>query len=303
MRKNETKQGNFHLYACIAITGWSLAYVFTRLAREHFSVYSLGFLRYFIASCLLAFVVKFSKLAPPAKKDLGLFAASGGVGYFLYVIVFNVGAATLTAAAGSVIVSTAPVITAIIARCLYGEKMSTFQWLATAVEFSGVLILALKGGPFTVNCGVLWLSLGALLLGSYNVIQRKLTQSYSALQASSYSIFAGTAMLAIFSPPSIGEVMSASPLALFYLGILGVFSSALGYVAWSKALEVANNTFSVSNYMFLTPFLAAVWGFLIAQEMPDAPTVLGSVVILAGMALFSFERTQGAKRQRPHNIA
>jgi drug/metabolite transporter (DMT)-like permease len=122
------------------------------------------------------------------------------------------------------------------------------------------------------------------------VIQRKLTQSYSALQASAYSIFAGTAMLAIFSPLSVGEVLSAPPLALLYVGILGVFSSALGYVAWSKALEVADNTFSVSNYMFLTPFLAALWGFVVAREMPDASTLLGSAVILAGMALFNFGR-------------
>ena len=44
---------SFHPYAAITIVFWSLAYVFTRLALQVFSTFSLGFLRYLIASVAL----------------------------------------------------------------------------------------------------------------------------------------------------------------------------------------------------------------------------------------------------------
>ena len=44
------KEETYHFYATITIICWSIAYVFTRLVLEHFSPFSLGFLRYLIAS-------------------------------------------------------------------------------------------------------------------------------------------------------------------------------------------------------------------------------------------------------------
>jgi len=281
------KKGNFHPYAGVAVVGWSMAYVYTRVALRHFSVYSLGFLRYLVSFVVLALAVALLKVEPPKKKDLGLFAASGAVGFFLYVIAFNIGSATVSGATGSVIVSTAPVVTALLARAVYGERLRGLQWFAIGVEFVGILILALGNGTFTVNLGVLWLSLAALLLGSYNLLQRRLTRTYTAFQASAFSIFAGTLMLAIFIPSSVRETPGASLAQLGAVVTLGVFPGAIAYVAWSKALETADNTSSVSNYMFLTPFLAALLSFFVAREVPDLSTLFGGVIILAGVLLFN----------------
>ena len=57
---------SFHPYAIITIFFWSLAYVLTRLTLQYFSAFSLGFLRYFIASCTLlivAIITKMNRLA------------------------------------------------------------------------------------------------------------------------------------------------------------------------------------------------------------------------------------------------
>jgi drug/metabolite transporter (DMT)-like permease len=268
-----------------------MAYVYTRIALQHFSAYSLGFLRYLISSGGLALAVALLKTETPKKKDLGLFAASGAVGFSLYVIVFNIGSATVTGATGSVIVSTAPVVTALLARVIYDERLRALQWIAIVIEFVGVLILTLGNGTFTVNMGVLWLSLAALLLGSYNLLQRRLTRSYTAFQASAFSIFAGTLMLAVFIPSSIREMPGVTLSQFGALVMLGVFPGAVAYVAWSKALERADNTSSVSNYMFLTPFLAALLGFLLAKEVPDSSTLLGGTVVLTGVLLFNLGKS------------
>ena len=68
--------------------------------------------------------------------------------------------------------------------------------------------------------------------------------------------------------------------------LLGVFSSAVAYVSWAKAFSIAPNTSSVSNYMFVTPFLATLLGFFISGELPTGRTLLGGAIILSGMFFF-----------------
>lgn len=279
---------SFHPYAMITILFWSLAFVFTRLTLKYFSVYSLSFLRYVAASAALIIVAVFMKMKLPQKKDLLWFLAAGAIGFFYYMIAFNKGVAVVTASTGSVVIATVPVITALLARFVYKEKLHAIQWAAIAVEFAGVLTLTLMNGIFSVNEGILWLLSAAVALSVYNLMQRKLTKTYSALQTSAFSIFAGTILLAVFLPGAAAEVSRAPGIQLFYVAVLGVFSSAVAYVAWSKAFSKAKQTSQVSNYMFVTPFLTSILGFLIAGEIPDRSTVVGGAIILLGVFVFNF---------------
>jgi drug/metabolite transporter (DMT)-like permease len=290
---------SFHPYAIITILFWSLAYVFTRLALQYFSAFSLGFLRYAIASAALVLVALAARMKPPKRADIPWFLAAGAFGFFLYMLAFNKGTETVTAATGSVIIATVPVLTALFARVIYREKLSRFKWLATAVEFSGVVVLTLLDGTLTVNAGLLCLFGAAIALSAYNLLQRRLTQTYSALQTSAFSIFAGTLMLAVFLPASVAEAQGAPPLQWFYVTVRGVFSSAVAYAAWSQAFAKAANTSSVSNYMFVTPFLTSLLGFLIAGETPALSTVAGGAIILLGLLVFNFGDRLSAKFKKP----
>jgi len=279
-------KNSFHIYAMITIIFWSLAYVLTRLALQYFTAFSLGFLRYFIASCTLIIVAVISKIKLPHKKDLPWFA--GALGFFFYMIAFNQGQKTVTASTGSIVISTVPVLTALIARVVYKEKLSHLQWLAIAIEFAGVTVLTLMNDVLSINIGLLWLFLAALALSLYNLLQRKLTKTYSALQTSAFSIFFGTILLAIFLRVSVSEALNAPAIQWFYLAILGIFSSAIAYAAWSRAFAKAEQTSQVSNYMFITPFLTSVLGFIIADEVPEPSAIVGGGIILSGVFLFNF---------------
>ena len=279
---------SFHPYAIVTIVFWSLAYVLTRLTLQYFSAFSLGFLRYLVASAALAVMAVATKMQLPRKKDLPWFLAAGGGGFFFYMIAFNQGQATVTAAPGSVVIATVPVITALFARFVYAEKLAAHQWCAIAVEFAGVAVLTLMNGAFSVNTGLLWLFLAALALSLYNLLQRKLTKTYTALQASTYSILLGTCLLAVFAPSAIREVSRAPAVQYLYVAVLGICSSAVAYVSWAKAFSKAKKTSQVSNYMFVTPFLTSVLGFLLAGEVPDRATLIGGSIILLGVFLFNF---------------
>ena len=280
---------SYHFYAIITIIFWALAFVFTRLGLQYFDVYSLSFLRYLVASITLLVIICFIKINRPKKEDLFSFILSGALGFFLYVILFNKGTALVSAATSSIIIATVPVFTALLATFFYKEKLKIYQWIAIGIEFMGILVLTLMNGSFSINEGVLWLLIAALCLASYNILQRKLTKTYSALQASTYSIFFATIMLCIFLPGSINKAIHAPLIQMLYVLILGVFSSAIAYIAWAKAISLAEKTTYVSNYMFVTPFLTTILGFIMIKEIPDKATMLGGIIILSGLFIFNKE--------------
>lgn len=280
---------SYHFYAIITIIFWALAFVFTRLGLQYFDVYSLSFLRYLAASITLLVIICFIKINRPKKEDLFSFILSGALGFFLYVILFNKGTALVSAATSSIIIATVPVFTALLATFFYKERLKIYQWLAIGIEFMGILVLTLMNGSFSINEGVLWLLIAALCLASYNILQRKLTKTYSALQASTYSIFFATIMLCIFLPGSINKAIHAPLIQILYVLILGVFSSAIAYIAWAKAISLTEKTTYVSNYMFVTPFLTTILGFIMINEIPDKATILGGIIILSGLFIFNKE--------------
>ncbi len=281
-------KNNFHIYAMITIIFWSLAYVLTRLSLQYFTPFSLGFLRYFVASCTLIIVWALTRMKLPQRKDLPYFILAGALGFFFYMIAFNLGQKTVTASTGSIVIATVPLLTAFIARFVYREKMSLVQWLALIIEFAGVAVLTLMNGILSFNIGLVWLFLAALALSLYNLLQRRLTKKYTALQTSAFSIFFGTILLAVFLPVSVRQITNAPPIQWVYLVILGVFSSAIAYVSWSKAFAKAEKTSQVSNYMFVTPFLTSLFGFLMADEIPELSTLVGGGIILFGVFVFNF---------------
>lgn len=285
---------SFHPYALTTILFWSLAFPVTRLAMNHFSAYGLGLWRYAAACAALMPVVIIKKLRLPRRKDLGWFILSGALGFAVYMVVFNIGNNLVTSATSSVMLAVTPVLTALLACLFYKEKLKLRQWIAVAVEFSGILILALLQGLLedrnllVVNEGVLWLMAAVVCISLYNIIQRRLTKAYSPLQSSVYSIFCGTLLLCVFLPKAIPEAKTAAPEHWLYVMLLGAFPSAIAYVTWSAAFRRAPRTSDVSNYMFITPFLSTLEGFIINGEAPDISTLLGGAVILSGVALFNY---------------
>lgn len=296
------KKPLYQPYALATIFCWSLAFVFTRMTLSYFSAAFLGFLRYLVASAALIVIAIVKKIKPPKPADWPLFFISGFFGFFLYMIVFNKGLSSVPAATASVVNATVPVVTALIAGVVYREKVRGFQWVAVVIELIGVAVLTVMSGGLTQSGGLVWLFLAALSLSTYNILQRKLTKKYTAMQASTYSIFAGTLMLAFFSPTAFRELAAAPAAQYIYVALLGVFPSAIAYVSWSVAFSKAERTSQVSNFTVLTLFFTSLLGILILGETPNAATLVGGGITLAGVLLFNYGAAWLGKRRRAASI-
>ena len=288
---------SYHTWAFCAAFCWSLAYMFTRLALSQFSPLPLGFLRCLMASGFMLMAGFFSGMKIPRRKDIKLFLFAGAAGFSIYIPAFNQGFITVTSATSSVIISSAPILTALLAMAFLREKVGRLQWAAIGVEFCGILVLFMMKGAFTVNSGILWLFLAALVLSVYNLLQKELTKTYSGLETAAYSMMAGALLLVFFAPQAVRELRAASPAHVLSLVMLSLFPSAIAYAAWSKAFERTQNTAAVSNYMFLVPLLAALLGFVVQGERLDLPTIIGGGLILSGLAIFNL-----GKRGTPEEL-
>jgi len=286
-QENTRRDSGYLLLAMGTILFWSSAFTLTKIALEDFSVGALGFLRYLISSVFLLVIFLAKKQSLPEKKDLpGLFL-TGLIGFSIYMIAFNKAQETLTSATGSIVIATVPIMTSILALLIYKEKMRKLAWLAIAIEFSGIIILTLWNGVFSINIGVLWMFTAAICISVYNLMQRKYTLKYNSLQATTLSIWGGTIFLGVFAKPAFTEMLEASTTSLLSVVLLAIFPSALGFLMWTKALARAGRTASVTNFMFVTPLLATLIGFSLIGEIPDLGTIVGGTVILSGVLLFN----------------
>ena len=276
-----------NILAIATVILWASAFPFSKVAMEHFSPNSLGCLRITAASIFLILLGIFSRLHLPRKKDIYKFFLSGALGFTLYMLTFNVGIRTLTSATSSIIMAMTPVMTAVGALFIYREKIPAIGWISIGIEFIGILVLTLWDGVLSLNVGILWTLSTAILFCGYNLYQRKLlSQGYTPLEITIFSITAGAILFLPFLPNGIHE-MSKAPLSHILVVIyLGVFPNAIAAFTWGKALLIAKKTSDVTNFMFVTPLLATIMGFVVLKESPSAGTIAGGIIILIGLRLF-----------------
>lgn len=287
MPQQDSSQKLCYLYAAATIILWSTPFVFTRIVLQSYSAPSLSVLRFICASLFLLIIAFIKKIGLPEVRDIPRFLLSGALGFTIYMNTFSIALQTINSATGSVIIATAPIITAIFALALFREKISLRGWIAIVIEFSGIVVLLLWNGIFSIELGVLWMLLSAFLVSAYNISQRQFTKKYTVFQSTSYSIFAGTLLLLVFLPQAIPQMAAAPVNHTLIVIFLGIFPSAIAGLCWTKAISLGHKTSDATNFMFATPLLSTLFAFWVADETISLSTLIGGLIIIGGLIFFN----------------
>ena len=206
------------------------------------------------------------------------------------MITFNTGILTLTSATSSIIIAVTPILTAIVASHLYKEKIKPIGWAAIAAAFIGVLILLLWEGVFSINIGLIWTVGAAIVFCGYNIMTRRLSaMGYNALEIVTYSMICGAILLGFWAGDGLHQLAGASMSHIIALIYLGALPSATAYFTWGKAMSYAERTSEVTNFMFVTPLLSTIMGFIILHEVPNAGTFIGGAIIIISIVVFNLK--------------
>jgi drug/metabolite transporter (DMT)-like permease len=164
--------------------------------------------------------------------------------------------------------------------------VSLVSWIGVFVSFIGLaLITLLQITDFEFNTGVILLICCAVLFGLFNIVVRKLTQTYTALEVTVYTILFGSITNLIFTPHFLREVSDSTLAVNLLVVFMGVAISAGGFFTWSYALAKAEKTAHITVFAYLIPFMAAIIAFFWLQETLSVYTFVGGIIIIAGMLM------------------
>ncbi len=226
-----------------------------------------------------------------SKRNLAGFVAISVLGLVPASAFMAWGVARSTASNSALINLTIPIITALLAVAMLGERMTAARWASLVVSLVGVLILsdfdwrhlALTNNRFLL--GNILVLLSCTCSSFYNVCSKELLRRFSPVEVLTIGYFLAVLvtipLLCWIEPFSLQALLRYSPATWVGLVLLGVFVWGLAMVLWMfllKRLDVSQASVSV----YLLPFMGVLISAIFLGEKITGMMVLGGSVTLAG---------------------
>ena len=178
-----------------------------------------------------------------------------------------------------------PLLVALLAGPILGERVGVHRYLAIVVGFMGVLVVTRPG--FGMHPAILMCMLSVTCYAFYNIATRKLAAYDPPHTTLFYSGLGGVVILTPFLP----LLWSAPPSALVWVGmvmtgVLGGFGHFLLILAHQRAPAAVLSPFIYTQLLWMIGL-----GYFVFADVPDRYTVVGSLIVVAsGLYLLLRER-------------
>lgn len=171
--------------------------------------------------------------------------------------------------------SLTPVIIVALSALILKENVSPKTWIAIFVGFLGVLII-LRPGLSIFDIKSLLPLMAAFFLGLYQVVTRKVSENDSTETSLFYTSLIGFIVMSILA------FVYWQPLTLnsyFLFTGIGIFFS-MGIYFQIIALSKAKASI-IQPFHYTLIFWAIILGYLVYDDLPDIPTIVGAIIIAA----------------------
>jgi len=268
---------------------WSLNYATTKYAFERWNPLAFSGVRFAAAGlAMAAIVLKLEGSLRIDRRDVPRVVLAGATGIFLNQLTFNYALDYTAAANVALILGASPAFTAAFVVALGHERVRPLHWLALGVSLSGVALVvqggsglegfSLRGDLLAIGAAVTW--------AAYSVMLRPLFGRYSAMRLSTLMILVGAVLMAPLSARQLaaqdfGSIGALRYGALVYSAIFPLVVTNVLYFGALRRVGAARATL----FMYLQPFLGALFAALLLGEHIAVVQVAGGVVIVGGVAL------------------
>jgi drug/metabolite transporter (DMT)-like permease len=272
----------------VTIVLWASAYPAIRVGLRAFSPGQLAAIRFLTASLFFAIYLGLKRPRMPHGAHLLRISVAGILGITLYNLLLNTGELTVSAGAASFLINCMPVFAALLAAAFLRERLRIAGWIGIAVSFTGVAMIAIgdsRGLHF--GRGASLVLAAALCSATMGLLQKPLLRDYDAVALTACLMVSGELFLLPYLPAALHVAVrpDARPALLAAL-FLGIGPAALGYLAWSIALEYFTLSQTVSILYLIPPVTAGI-SYLWIQEKTTLFTLLGGLVTVAGVVLLN----------------
>jgi len=284
----------------VALLLWAAAFAGIRAGLRSYGPGQVALLRFGTASVVLALWAVVTRMRLPSRQDLPVIALAGVLGITIYHVALNFGEMTVTAGAAALLISTSPIFTAMFSATFLKEHITAWGWGGIAVSFAGVALITLgEGGGMTLEFGAIIILVAALAASAYMIVGKRPLKRYTALEFTTYIIWAGTLPLLVFAPGLVEQFRIADPASTWAVVFLGVFPGAVSYVLWSYALSRMPASV-LATFLYAQPVNATVIAWLWLGELPSSLAIVGGFISLAGVVVVNSRGVTESPAEEPH---
>jgi drug/metabolite transporter (DMT)-like permease len=279
-----------YLYVISAVLLWSTVATSFKIALDYLSAVQMLFYSTLISMVFLFVIIliqgKLPLFTSQSFKDILKSALLGFLNPFFYYLILFRAYDLLPAQIAQPLNYTWAIVLAILSVFILGEKLRLLSIVAILISFLGVVILSTKGsftsfGEVSTE-GVLLAVSSSIIWASYWLMNVK-DKRDPVVKLFTGFIF-GSIYITITSL-IMGEFVLTGWEGALSAGYIGLFEMGITFVLWLKALSLAENSGTMGNFIFLSPFLSLVLIYFILGEDIHISAIIGLVFIIGGVLL------------------
>ncbi|MBU4529286.1 MAG: DMT family transporter [Hoeflea sp.] len=239
--------------------------------------------------CLIALGILCGRTIPAGCRSWGLIVVVGlGATSMGFLGMFHA-AEFVSPGLATVIANVQPIIAAVLAHLLLGERLKATGKIGLAVGLAGIAVIALPSLAADHNqgysLGIAYVVIAATGVSVGNVAIKRLTGQVDPIMAMGFQLLIGAVPLALLSMVTEDvSLLTWSTEFVLVLVALSVFGSSLAFWLWFEALErVSLNR--ANAFTFLVPIFGLMIGAAFFGERLKVAQVAGVVLVLAGIVL------------------
>jgi drug/metabolite transporter (DMT)-like permease len=287
-RRGRIPSADAMLLFCVTV--WGFNFTVSKYALGHgFSPLSYAAPRFAIATALFVVIayVREGDLRLE-RRDLRRVAVWGAVAIASNQVAFMWSFEFASASTVALIFGTLPIFAGIFSQLLGVDRLGTRRWLAAAVSFSGVALVALGAvGGLSATLGGIVLSLYApASFALYSIALAPLVRKYGTFRVNALASLFCLPVLLVAAVPQLVHTDWGSIDGLAWAGL--VYSALLAYaltnLLWFVAVARVGAA-RASIYANLQPFLGAVFALLLLSEEMGPLQWAGGAAIATGIVL------------------
>ena len=282
-----------HIFALFSVVVWGSCYGVTdNLLKAGFSPVQITPIRLALAYVVLLMMrPKFVRL--PWKDEL-MFLLLGVTGGSLYFYFQNTALDVVgdQTASVSIIISLTPLFTIILAKLFKrsDEALGKLVWIGSAVAVVGVVLVILNGSlHFHISpLGDVLALCAGLSWAVYSILIKPYSEKLDSFVVTRRVMFwafltAVPLMLAVSGMPDLRPLFTQPKVLISWI-FLAVFGNAVCFALWNIAFERLGVVIT-NNYLYASPFVTVVVAWIATGVAPHWMSILGAVLITAGVFL------------------